>query len=322
MFKKTVVVAAFAAVAAPAFAQLESSQPISLVVPFSAGGPTDVVARQLAESMSAALNHTIIVENRPSAGGIIGSQGVVRSAPDGHTLLIHNIGMSTAPALYRKLPFNPQTDFDYIGQIVDVPMTLVAKKGFTPNGFAELLPYLASNKDKVTMAHAGLGTASHLCGLLLMSRMKVNLTTVPYKGAAPALSDVQGGHVDMICDQTTTTSSMIKAGAVKTYGLTTKARLESLPGVPTLAEQGWQDFEVNVWHGLYAPKGIAPAVRDKLVKGLQAALANPEFKSAMTALGTVVATPEKATPDGLRNHLNAEIERWSPIIHASKQYAD
>lgn len=321
MFKKLIVVAA-ALAAIPAFAQFDSSRPISIIVPFSAGGPTDVVARQLAKSMSASLNHTVIVENRPSAGGIVGSQAVARAAPDGYTLLIHNIGMSTAPALYRKLPFNPQTDFDYIGQVVDVPMTLVAKTAFPPNNFPDLLPHLASNKDKITIAHAGLGTASHLCGLLLMSRMKVQLTTVPYKGAAPALSDVQGGHVDMICDQTTTTSSMIRAGSVKVYGLTTKARLGSLPDVPTLAEQGWQDFEVNVWHGLYAPKGLPPAVTDKLVKGLQAALAHPEFKAAMAALGTVVATPDKATPDGLRNHLNAEIERWSPIIHASKQYAD
>jgi len=321
MFKKIVVAAAVIA-AAPAFAQFDSSRPISIIVPFSAGGPTDVVARQLAKSMSVALDHTVIVENRPSAGGIVGSQVVARAAPDGYTLLMHNIGMSTAPALYRKLPFNPQTDFDYIGQVVDVPMTLVANKAFPPGSFSELLPYLESNKDKVTIANAGLGTASHLCGLLLMSRMKVQLTTVPYKGAAPALSDVQGGHVDMICDQTTTTSSMIKAGSVKVYGLTTKARLVSLPKVPTLAEQGWQDFEVNVWHGLYAPKGLPPAVTDTLVKGLQAALANPEFKTAMAALGTVVATPEKATPDGLRNQLNAEIERWSPIIHASQQYAD
>jgi tripartite-type tricarboxylate transporter receptor subunit TctC len=319
---KKIAVAAAIVISAPAFAQLDSSRPISLIVPFSAGGPTDVVARQLAKAMSTALDHTIIVENRPSAGGIIGSQVVARAAPDGYTLLIHNIGMSTAPALYRKLPFNPQNDFDYIGQIVDVPMTLVAKKTMPPNNFSELVPFLAANKDSVTLAHAGLGTASHLCGLLLTSRMKVPLTTIPYKGAAPALTDVQGGHVDMICDQTTTTSSTIKAGTVKTYGLTTKARLDSLPGVPTIAEQGWQNFEVNVWHGLYAPKGLSPAVTDELVKGLQKALANPDFTASMAALGTIVATQEKATPDGLRNQLNAEIARWSPIIHGAKQYAD
>jgi tripartite-type tricarboxylate transporter receptor subunit TctC len=309
-------------VALPCLAQFQSDKPITIMVPFSAGGPTDIVARQLALGMGKALGHSVIVENKPSAGGIIGSEYVARAAPDGYTLLLHNIGFATAPALYRKLPFNPLTDFDYIGQVVDVPMTLVGKKGLPANNLKELLAYLAANREKVNIAHAGLGTASHLCGLLFMSRAQLALTTVPYKGAAPALTDVQGGHIDIMCDQTTTTAQLIRTDRVKGYGATTAERLPILPNLPTLAEQGLQNSEVTVWHGLYAPKGTPKAVTEKLTKALQDTLASPPFRQAMETLGTTIATPEKASPEGLRKHLDAEVKKWAPIIHQAKQYAD
>lgn len=326
MFIKTLSAALLATLLAvlplAASAQFTSDRPVTIVVPFSAGGPTDVVARQLAIGMTATLGRTVIVENKPSAGGIIGSQGVARGEPDGHTLLMHNIGMSTSPSLYRKLPFNPLTDFEYIGQVVDVPMTLVGKKDLPAKDLKELLAYIGANKQKVNYAHAGLGTASHLCGLLFMSRTELPMTTVAYKGAAPALTDVQGGHVDLICDQTSTTAQVIKSDRVKAYGATTLQRLPILPNVPTLAEQGLANFEIAVWHGLYAPKGTPKPVVDRLARALQDALATPAFKQSMEQLGINIVSPDKATPEGLRRHLDAEVKKWAPIIHAAKAYAD
>jgi tripartite-type tricarboxylate transporter receptor subunit TctC len=317
-----VIAALMICIALPSWAQTYPDKPVTLVVPFAAGGPTDVVARQLAQAMGKSLGQSVIVENRPSAGGIVGTQHVVRSQPDGYTLLIHNIGMSTSPALYRKLPFNPLTDFEYVGQIVDVPMTLVGKKDLPANTFKELVAYLSANQKKVNMAHAGMGTASHLCGLLFMSRMEMAFTTVAYKGAAPALGDVQAGHVELMCDQTSTTSSVIKADRVKAYGATTLERLPILPNLPTLSEQGLTNFEVTVWHGLYAPKGTPKPIIDRLAKALQEGLASPAFRQSMELLGTTIATSEKATPEGLRKQLDAEINKWTPVIQQAKQYAD
>jgi tripartite-type tricarboxylate transporter receptor subunit TctC len=322
MFIKALSAALLTMLPLAAFGQFASERPLTIVVPFSAGGPTDVVARRLAIAMSATLGRNVIVENKASAGGIVGSQGVARAEPDGNTLLIHNIGMSTSPSLYRKLPFNPLTDFEYIGQVVDVPMTLVGKKSLPANDLKELLVYIAANRQKINYAHAGLGTASHLCGLLFMSRTELPMTTIAYKGAAPALTDVQGGHVDLICDQTSTTAQLIKSERVKVFGATSLQRLPVLPNVPTLAEQGLSNFEIAVWHGLYAPKGTPKPVVDRLSRALQDALVTPAFKQAMDELGINIVPREKATPDGLRHHLEAEIKKWAPIIQAAKAYAD
>ncbi|MDB5822683.1 MAG: hypothetical protein JWR21_1387 [Herminiimonas sp.] len=322
MFIKALSAALLAVMPLAAFGQFSSERPVTIVVPFSAGGPTDVVARRLAIAMTTTLGRTVIVENKASAGGIVGSQGVARAEPDGNTLLMHNIGMSTSPSLYRKLPFNPLTDYEYIGQVVDVPMTLVGKKSLPANDLKELLAYIAANRQKINYAHAGLGTASHLCGLLFMSRTELPMTTIAYKGAAPALTDVQGGHVDLICDQTSTTAQLIKTDRVKVFGATSLQRLPVLPNVPTLAEQGLSNFEISVWHGLYAPKGTPKPVIDRLSKALQDALVTPSFKQAMDELGINIVPREKATPEGLRQHLEAEIKRWAPIIQAAKAYAD
>ena len=315
-------VAALAVGTAGAQAQNYPSKPVTLIVPFAAGGPTDIVARQLAQAMIKPIGGTVIVENKPGAGGTIAAEYVAKAAPDGYTVLIHHIGMSTAPALYRTLRFNPLTDFEYIGQVVDVPMTLIANKDFPPKNYAELIPYLKANKDKVNYANAGLGAASHLCGLLFMSTVQIDLQTVPYKGTAPAMTDLQGGQVQLMCDQTTQTTQLITTNRIKAYGVTTKEKVSSLPNVPTLDSQGLKGFDLAVWHGVYAPKGTPKAVTDKLDAALQAALKDPAFKDSMDKLGAIIVPPAKQTPDGLKNFLKAEIDKWTPIIKKAGQYAD
>ncbi|MFO1314115.1 MAG: tripartite tricarboxylate transporter substrate-binding protein [Burkholderiales bacterium] len=313
---------AVAAVAALASAQDYPAKPVTLMVPFAAGGPTDTVARSLGVGMGKALKQTIVVENVVGAGGTIAPTRLKNSAPDGYTLLLAHIGMSTAPALYRSLPFRPLEDFELVGQVVDVPMTLIARKDFPAKDLQEMLGYVRANKDKVTLANAGIGSASHLCGLLFMSTIQADLTTVPYKGTAPALNDLLGGQVDLLCDQTTNTTQYIASGRVKAYGATSKTRLDTMKDLPTLAESGLPGFEVVVWHGVYAPKGTPKAVTDKLVSALQAAIAEPAFGQKMADLGSQVVAKDKATPDGLRTQLRSEIDRWTPIIRKAGVYAD
>ena len=297
-------------------------KPVTLVVPFAAGGPTDLVARLIAIPMGKSLGQTVLVDNTVGAGGTIAGARVARAAPNGYTLFIHHLGMSTAPALYKKLPFDPLKDFEYIGQVVDVPMTLLARKNFPANNFKELEAYVRTNKDKVSLANAGLGAVSHLCGLLFMSQIGVDLTTVPYKGTGPAMNDLLGGQVDLLCDQTTTTVPMIKEARVKVYGVTTLKRLTALPNVPTLDEQGLKGFEVKVWHGLYAPKGTPQAVLEKVNVALRAALQDPMVKQRMADLSSDIVPMDKVTPAGLKTHLEAEIAKWSPVIQKAGIYAD
>jgi tripartite-type tricarboxylate transporter receptor subunit TctC len=280
------------------------------------------VARVVAQAMSKPLGQTIIVENRPSAGGILAPESVKNAKPDGYTILIHHIGMATTPALYRKLRFNPLTDFEYIGLINDVPMTLIARGNFPAKDFKEFLSYVKANKDKVSYANAGIGAASHLCGMLLMSAMQVDLLTVPYKGTAPAMNDLLGGQVDFMCDQTTNTTSQIKSGKVKVYAVTSAKRVPSLPEVPTLDEQGLKGFEVGIWHGLYAPKGTPKPALDKLVGALQEAVKDEGVQKRFADLGATTMPAERATPAALQQHLKAEIDKWAPLIKQAGVYAD
>jgi tripartite-type tricarboxylate transporter receptor subunit TctC len=320
MKRLIVTVAALVMVSSLATANTFPNKPITLIVPFSAGGPTDVVARNLAIAMSKNLNQTVIVENRASAGGIVGSEAVIRAPSDGYTLLIHNIGMSTLPSLSKNLRFDPRKDFSYIGEVVDVPMVLTGKKDLPPNTFQELVPFLKANQKSINLSNAGIGTASHLCGLLLMSRLDLALTSVSYKGAAPAMTDLQGGQVDLLCDQITTTLQPINNSRIKPYGSTTKKRLAALPSVPTLSEQGLTDFEITVWHGIYAPKSVPKAISDKLVTSLKAALNDPTFKENMTKLGAIPVDDERASPQGLAKKLNDQINIWTPVIQKAEVY--
>lgn len=297
-------------------------KPVSLVVPFAAGGPTDVVARMIAIPMGKALGQTVLVENTVGAGGTIAATRVARAAPNGYTLFIHHMGMATAPALYRKLSFDPLKDFEYIGQVVDVPMTLLARKDFPAANFAELQTYLKTNGKKVSLANAGLGAVSHLCGLLFMSQIGVELNTIPYKGTGPAMNDLLGGQVDLLCDQTTQTVPLIKDGRVKVYGVTSLNRLSALPDVPTLNEQGLKGFEVKVWHGMYAPKGTPAPALEKLNAALRTAMQDPMVKQRLTELSSDIPSMEKISPVGLRSHLDAEITKWAPVIMKAGIYAD
>jgi len=305
-----------------ALAQAYPAKPITLVVPFAAGGPTDVVGRTIAIAMSKSLGQTVVVENKLGAGGTIAAAYVAKAAPDGYTILIHHTGMSTAPALYRKLPFNPLTDYEYVGQVVDVPMTLLARKDLPPNNFAELAAYVKANAKTLNLANAGLGAVSHLCGMLFQRALGVDLTTVPFQGTAPALNALLGGQVDILCDQTTQTLSHIKGGTVKLYGVTTRERIQVLPDTPSLNEAGLKDFEVKVWHGIYAPKGTPAAVIEKLNVSLRAALKDPTVVARMTDLAAEIVPESKQTPDGLRVLLKQEIDKWGPIIRAAGVYAD
>ena len=320
---KTIV--CLALLAGSAFAHAQSNYPsrvISIVVPFAAGGPTDVVGRLIAQSMSTTLKQQVIVENTAGAGGTIAAARVARAAPDGYTLFLHHIGHSTAPTLYRKLSYNAIDSFEPIGLVTDVPMTLIARKNFPANDFKEFISYIKANKDKISYANAGVGSASHLCGMLFMSAIETEMLTVPYKGTAPAMQDLLGGQVDFMCDQTTNTTSQIKGGTVKVYGVTTKTRVSSLPNVPTLDEAGLRGFEVAVWHGLYAPKNTPKPIVDKLASALQVALKDPVVKQRFAELGTEPVAENRATPEALRVHLKAEIDKWSPIIKKAGIYAD
>jgi tripartite-type tricarboxylate transporter receptor subunit TctC len=293
-----------------------------MVVPFAAGGPTDTVARVLGQAMGKPLGQTIIVENRPSAGGILGPEQVKNAKPDGYTILIHHIGMATTPTLYRNLRYNPLADFEYIGLVNEVPMTIIGKPTLPAKDLKELLAYIKANKDKVSYANAGIGAASHLCGMLFMSAIQTDVLTVPYKGTGPAMNDLLGGQVDFMCDQTTSTTSQIKGGKVKVYGLTAPKRVASLPDVPTLQEQGLKGADVAIWHGLYAPKGTPKPVMDKLVASMQEALKDETVLKRFTDLGAITFPADKQTPAALQAHLKAEIDKWAPLIKKAGQYAD
>ena len=322
-FLQPVLAVALAAASFTAAAQANwPERPVSLVVPFAAGGPTDVVARMIAIPMGKQLGQAVAVENAVGAGGTIAATKVARAQPNGYTIFLHHMGMSTAPALYKKLQFDPLKDFEYIGQVVDVPMTLLARKDFPPANFQELQAHLKREGNKVSLANAGLGAVSHLCGLLFMSAMGVELTTVPFSGTGPAMNALLGGQVDLLCDQTTQTVPLIKDNRVKVYGVTVPKRLDVLPNVPTLDEQGLKGFEVKVWHGIYAPKGTPQPVIDKLNAALRFAMQDPDVKRRLADLSSYIVPMDKITPAGLRTHLEAEIGKWGPVIRKAGVYAD
>jgi tripartite-type tricarboxylate transporter receptor subunit TctC len=298
------------------------SKPVVIVVPAAAGGPTDTLARNLGVAMGSALKQQMIIDNSGGAGGTIGINKAAKARPDGYTVLLYHIGMSTSPALYRKLAYDTVNDFEYIGQVADVPMTLVAKKGMSPRTFGELLAYAKATQGTLTYANAGIGSASYLCGVLFMSTIQADFTTVPYKGTGPAMTDLVGGRVDLMCDQTTNTTPQIKAGTIKVYGVTSNVRVPSLPDVPTLDEQGLKGFALVVWNGLFAPKGTPKPAPDRLVGALQTAVMDPAFKTRLADLGAEPVAVGKATPESLRTLLKSELDKWGPIIRKTGVYAD
>lgn len=299
-------------------------KPVTIVVPFAAGGPTDKVARDLAEALRKPLGATLVIENVGGAGGTLGATKVAKAAPDGYTLLLHHIGMATSPALYRTLQYKTLDDFEYLGLINEVPMTLIGKTALPANSYADLTKWLEANRGKINLANAGLGSASHLCGLLFQQSVKIDMTTVPYKGTAPAMTDLLGGQVDLMCDQTTNTTSQIESGKVKAFAVTTSKRLTTpaLAKLPTLDESGLKGFNVSIWHGLYAPKGTPKAVLDKVNAALKTALKDAEFDKREQALGAVIVTDGRVNPAEHKKFVEAEINKWGPVIKAAGQYAD
>ncbi len=303
------------AAASPALTWPES--PITIVVPFAAGGPTDTVTRLIAEPMSATLGQQIVVQNVTGAGGTLAAGQVATAASDGYTVLMHHIGMSTAPSLYADLPYDPLVDFKPIGLVTEVPMTIIARKDFEPTTLAELVDYVKANADTVTYANAGVGAASHLCGLLFMNAIGTKVTEVPYDGTGPAMEDLIGSQVDFMCDQTTNTAEQIKAGTVKAYAITSLERNEALPDVPTTTEAGLPDIQVGVWHGLYVPKDTPDEIVAALTDALKAALADQNVIDKFAELGTAPVPDDQSTPEGHRAKLESQIELWKPIIEAA-----
>lgn len=326
--KKFLALTLTAAVSAGAFAQAFPSKPITLVVPFAAGGPTDLVARQLAEAMRKPLGGaTIVVENAAGAGGTIGAAKVARAAPDGHTLLVWHIGMAATAGLYRKLPYKPLEDFEYLGMINDVPMTLVGAPKLPANTYRDFEAYIRANGGKLNLAHAGLGSASHLCGLMWQSavRLDKSMTTIAYRGTGPAMNDLIGGQVDVMCDQTTNTTSQIEAGRIKAFAVTTAKPLSNhklLKDYPSLQEMGLKDFNLTIWHAMYAPKGTPADVNKKLNDALKVALKDPEFIKRQNELGAIVVNDNRVTPAGHKAFVASEITKLKAVIDAAGQFAD
>ena len=326
--KKILTLALTAAAVSGAFAQGFPSKPITLVVPFAAGGPTDLVARQLAEAMRKPMGGaSIVVENAAGAGGTIGATKVARAAADGHTLLVWHIGMAATAGLYRKLQFKALEDFEYLGIINDVPMTLLGSPKLPANTYRDFENYIRANGGKLNLAHAGLGSASHLCGLMWQSAVKLDksMTTIAYRGTGPAMNDLIGGQVDVMCDQTTNTTSQIEGGRVKAFAVTTAKPLNDHPllkNYPSLQEMGVKGFNLTIWHGLYAPKGTPADVTKKLNDALKAALKDPEFIKKQEALGALVAEDKRVTPEGHKAFVASEITKLKTVIEAAGQFAD
>ena len=300
-------------------AQPYPNKPITLVVPFAAGGPTDVVARMMAIPMGKSLGQSVVVENVNGAGGTVGATKVARSAPNGYTIFLHHMGMSTSPALYKKLSFDPLTDFEYIGQVLDVPMTLIARKDIPANNLQELIAYIKANESKVSLADAGLGAVSNLCGLMFKSAIGININTIPYKGTGPAMNDLLGGQVDILCDQTTQTVPMIKDGRVKVFGATTLKRLAALPNVPTLDEQGLKGFETGSWFGMAVPTGTPQAIITKLHAESTKALQAPDLRDRMIAEGAEFVGD---TPAQFTAYIRSELDKWGKAVKASGAKVD
>jgi len=297
-------------------------RPITMIVPFAAGGPTDTIARLVAESMTKTLGQALVVENAGGAGSTVGAARAARSDPDGYTLLVNHVAQASMGALYPKLAFDPDAAFDGIGLVSDAASVLVTREDLEATDAASLLDYIRTNKDAVTYGHAGVGSASHLCGMLLMDALDVQMTTVPYKGTGPAMTDLLGGQIDMMCEQATNAISQVKAEKIRADAVTTQERLAALPDLPTLSESGLDGFQFSVWHGLYAPAGTPKEIIDQLSDALQVALADPTVVERFAQLATSPATQEQATPEALDAKLAAEIAKWKPIIEGAGIFAE
>lgn len=301
----------------------EGNRPIKLIVPYSSGGPADKTARQLAEALQSVLGSPVIVENIAGASGTLGATKVLQATPDGYTLLFSHVGVSTSYALYRKA--DTLDDFEYLGVTSELPMFLVGRLNLEPADASALLKWMAAKKGAVTIANAGTGSASHLCTLLLQSVLQVTFNAIPYKGTAPAMNDVVGGHVDLLCDQSSTAGPQILGGRVKGYAVTAINRFRSpqqLATIPTLDEAGLKGFDFSVFQGLYAPKGTPRVILETLNRALREALKNPEYVKRQSADGATVVTDTRLSREGHKALVKAETAKWASIIKTANVYAD
>jgi tripartite-type tricarboxylate transporter receptor subunit TctC len=303
-----------ACAAGGALAQAWPARPITMVMPYAPGGPGDAITRVFAAAMQKTLGQQVVVDNPAGASGTIGTAKVARSAPDGYTLLMIHVSHATNLAMYKDLPYHPVNDFEPIGSATSGPMVIVARNEFPPKDLNEFVAYLKANPAKVSLAHAGVGSASHLCGLMMMNVLNVKLNEIPYKGTGPALTDLMGGQVDILCDQTSGTVPSVKGGKIKAYAAAGKARLRDLPAVPAIAEAGVQGFDINISFGLYAPKGTPRPVLEQLTAALQKSVADPDVRARLDAMGVAAVSVEQATPAALRAHLKSEIDTLGPLL--------
>jgi len=321
--KRALLGAAAAALASPALAQAQyPTRPVTMIIPFAAGGPTDTVGRLIAQVMGNDLGQPMVVENVGGAGGTLGAQRAAQARPDGYTVLLHHIGMATTPTLYRRLAYDPVNGFETVGLVTEVPMTLVGRRNLPANNLAELVALARRERDKLNLANAGVGAASHLCGLLFQKALDTPLTTVPYRGTGPAMNDLVAGTVDLMCDQTTNTTEQIRAGTIRAYAATTRERVASLPELPTAGEAGLPNFEVSVWHGLYLPRNTPRPIVDRLNRALLVALRDENLGRRFAELGTAPVPAARATPELHRTFWQEDIAKWRPLIQAAGQYAD
>lgn len=303
-------------------AQSFPTKPVTLLVPFAAGGPSDALGRVVAQAMSGPLGQQMVVENIGGAGGTLGAGRGAAARPDGYTVLLTHIGQATSATLYRKLPYHPVDAFDTVGMIGEVPMTIVGRKDLPVKDARELFSYIKGNGNKVTFGNAGVGSASHLCGLLFMSRLQTEMNVISYRGSGPAMNELLGGRIDVQCDQTTTTTGHIRGGAIRAYGVTLRSRVPTLPDVPTLSESGLADFELAVWYGLLVPKGTPRPVIDQLSSALRTASADAGYQKRLSEFGVQPVPAERVGPDGFQAYFRAEAAKWAPVIKAAGAFAD
>jgi tripartite-type tricarboxylate transporter receptor subunit TctC len=309
---------ALAALSAPALAQSYPSRPITMIVPFAAGGPTDIVARIVADNMSKTLGQQIVIENVVGAGGTTGATRAMRATPDGYTIIMGHMGThAAAVALYPKLAYHPINNFEPIGLAAGTPVLIVAKKDFPAKDLKEFAAYVKANADKVNAAHAGVGSVSFTSCLLLNSVLDVKPTAIPFQGTGPALNALLGGQVDYMCDQIVNLVPQIKAGNIKAYGIGTPDRNPALPDVPTTKEAGLPQFEVSAWNALFAPKGTPKEALDKLSDALSKALDDEGVRKRLLDLGSDIPGPDRRGQAALNKLVDGEINRWTPVIKAS-----
>lgn len=310
------------AAAGPAAAQAFPTGPITMVIPFAPGGPTDVVGRLLAEVMGRDLGVNVVVENRGGAGGTIGVNRVVQARPDGQTILYTNIGLATQPTLYRRLPYNPLTDLEPFGLVTPTPMMITVRPNFPGTTLADFLAYARERRDGVNLANAGLGSASQLCGTLLQAQLGINFTAVSFSGSGPVFPEMIAGRIDVYCDQTTSSLPFALDGRIRPLAMATEARLPQAPNIPTAHEAGLPNFTVSIWHGMYAPRGTPQPVIQRLNQALRVAIQDRAVVDRLNALASPPEPLSRVTPEAHRAHLEAEINRWRPILQAAGQFAD